>query len=95
MAKSPSAASFRNSLPIAGRDGTLRGRLMPIAGRVSAKTGYLTYTHALSGYVITTNGEELAFSIICNDATGQSRAGRTIDAIVTLLTQYGSQKSVK
>jgi D-alanyl-D-alanine carboxypeptidase/D-alanyl-D-alanine-endopeptidase (penicillin-binding protein 4) len=87
IAKSPSAASFRNSLPIAGRDGTLRGRLMPIAGKVSAKTGYLTYTHALSGYVTTADGEELAFSIICNDATGQSRAGRTIDAIVTLLAQ--------
>lgn len=91
IAKSPSAASFRNSLPIAGRDGTLRGRLMPNAGKVSAKTGYLTYTHALSGYVTTANGEELAFSIICNDATGQSRAGRTIDAIVTLLAQQGPQ----
>ena len=95
IAKSPCAASFRNSLPIAGRDGTLRGRLMPIAGKVSAKTGYLTYTHALSGYVTTADGEELAFSIICNDATGQSRAGRTIDAIVTLLAQQGPQKSAK
>ncbi|HKO36678.1 MAG TPA: D-alanyl-D-alanine carboxypeptidase/D-alanyl-D-alanine-endopeptidase [Pyrinomonadaceae bacterium] len=95
IAKSPSAASFRSSLPIAGRDGTLRGRLMPHAGKVSAKTGYLTYTHALSGYVTTANGEELAFSIICNDATGQSRAGRTIDAIVTLLAQQGPQKLAK
>ncbi|HEX6189841.1 MAG TPA: D-alanyl-D-alanine carboxypeptidase/D-alanyl-D-alanine-endopeptidase [Pyrinomonadaceae bacterium] len=95
MAKSSSAASFRNSLPIAGRDGTLRGRLIPIAGKVSAKTGYLTYTHALSGYVTTAEGEEIAFSIICNDATGQSRAGRTIDAIVTLLAQQGPQKLAK
>ena len=95
MAKSPSAASFRNSLPIAGRDGTLRGRLMPVAGRVLAKTGYLTYTHALSGYATNEKGEELAFSIICNDATGQSRAGRTIDGIVTLLAQYDSQNSAK
>ena len=95
IAKSSSAASFRNSLPIAGRDGTLRGRLMPIAGKVSAKTGYLTYTHALSGYVTTGDGEELAFSIICNDATGQSRAGRTIDAIVTLVAQQGPQKLAK
>ena len=95
MTKSSSAASFRNSLPIAGRDGTLRGRLMPIAGKVFAKTGYLTYTHALSGYVTTAEGEELTFSIICNDATGQSRAGRTIDAIVTLLAQQGPQKLAK
>jgi D-alanyl-D-alanine carboxypeptidase/D-alanyl-D-alanine-endopeptidase (penicillin-binding protein 4) len=95
IANSASAASFRDSLPIAGRDGTLQGRLMPIAGKVSAKTGYLTYTHALSGYVTTANGEELAFSIICNDATGQSRAGRTIDAIVTLLAQHGSEKPAK
>ncbi|MGQ0760944.1 MAG: D-alanyl-D-alanine carboxypeptidase/D-alanyl-D-alanine endopeptidase [Acidobacteriota bacterium] len=95
IAKSPSAASFRNSLPIAGRDGTLRGRLMPIAGKVSAKTGYLTYTHALSGYATTAHGEEIAFSIICNDATGQSRAGRTIDAIVILLAQQASLNSAK
>lgn len=65
---------------------------MPIAGKVSAKTGYLTYTHALSGYVTTADGEELVFSIVCNDATGQSRAGRTIDAIVTLLARQGPQK---
>jgi serine-type D-Ala-D-Ala carboxypeptidase/endopeptidase (penicillin-binding protein 4) len=95
IANSPASASFRSSLPIAGRDGTLQGRLMPIAGKVSAKTGYLTYTHALSGYVTNANGEDLAFSVICNDATGRSRAGRTIDAIVTLLVQHGSQKSPK
>jgi D-alanyl-D-alanine carboxypeptidase len=47
----------------------------------------------LSGYVTSANGEALAFSIICNDATGQSRAGRTIDAIVTRLAQHGTQKS--
>jgi D-alanyl-D-alanine carboxypeptidase/D-alanyl-D-alanine-endopeptidase (penicillin-binding protein 4) len=95
IANSASATSFRNSLPIAGRDGTLRGRLMPIAGKVSAKTGSLTYTHALSGYLTTANGEELAFSILCNNATGQSHADRTIDAIVTLLAQRGSGKSAK
>lgn len=94
IAKTPSAASFRDSLPIAGRDGTLRGRLTPVAGKVFAKTGYLTYTYALSGYVTATNGEELAFSIICNDATSQSRAARTIDAMVMLLARHDFAKGL-
>ena len=75
--------TFYDSLPVAGHDGTLQGRLPNISGRLVAKTGSLTYDHSLSGYVTTQSGDLLAFSIICNDATGQSRAVRTIDAIAT------------
>jgi len=66
----------------------------PDAGRrEGCREDRLSNLHpCLVGYVTTANGEELAFSIICNDATGQSRAGRTIDAIVTLLAQQGPQK---
>jgi D-alanyl-D-alanine carboxypeptidase/D-alanyl-D-alanine-endopeptidase (penicillin-binding protein 4) len=73
--------SFYDSLPVAGHDGTLQGRLTNIVGRIVAKTGSLTYDHSLSGYATTPSGDVLAFSIICNDATGQTRPVRTIDAI--------------
>ena len=44
---------FYASLPIAGVDGTLRGRFgkNPAQGRVRAKTGYIRHVVALSGYV--------------------------------------------
>ena len=75
--------TFYDSLPVAGHDGTLQGRLTNVSGPVVAKTGSLTYDHSLSGYVTTQSGDLLAFSIICNDATGQGRPVRTIDAIAS------------
>jgi D-alanyl-D-alanine carboxypeptidase len=63
----------------------LGSRLKEYSDRVSAKTGYLTYDRALSGYVATSHGEILAFSIICNDETGRANSGALIDQIVSLL----------
>jgi D-alanyl-D-alanine carboxypeptidase/D-alanyl-D-alanine-endopeptidase (penicillin-binding protein 4) len=95
MAKSGSSSVFRDSLPISGRDGTLSGRLVSEAGRIVAKTGTLTYDHSLSGYVMTEGGDVLAFSILCNDAAGQSHPVRTIDAIAKLLAASGTPNSQK
>ena len=83
---------FHDSLPIAGRDGTLRGRLAAETGRVFAKTGSLTYDHALSGYVVTASGDIFSFSVFCNDATEQTHPVRIIDEIVTLLVNYDDSK---
>ena len=80
--------SFRESLPIAGSDGTLAGRLKPVTGKVFAKTGSLIYVNSLSGYVVTANGETLAFSIFCNDYVGRANSARLIDEIVTTLANY-------
>ncbi len=85
IARTSSAAVFRDSLPIAGHDGTLRGRLVRDAGRIVAKTGSLTYDHSLSGYATTQNAEVLVFSIICNDATGRGNAIRVVDEIASLI----------
>lgn len=82
------APIFRDSLPVAGRDGTLGGRLAKLADRVSAKTGSLTYDTALSGYVNAANGEVLAFSIICNDEVARHSSARAIDQIVSVLAAY-------
>jgi len=85
-AQAPWRQVFHDSLPAAGRDGTLQGRLTNMTGRVAAKTGTLTYDHSLSGYATTESGGVLAFSIICNDATGQTRPVRTIDAVASRIT---------
>ncbi len=92
IAKTPSAAVFKSSLPIAGRDGTLAGRLKSLSGQVFAKTGTLTHANALAGYVNAANGEPLAFAIICNDETAPGSSSVVIDEIVRLLANYGGEK---
>lgn len=62
------AATWRASLPVAGRSGTLRSRMRgtAAAGRCAAKTGTLIGVSALSGYCTTTGGVNVAFSFIEN-----------------------------
>lgn len=91
IARTSSAAVFRDSLPIAGHDGTIRGRLVREAGRIVAKTGSLTYDHSLSGYATTRNGEVLVFSIMCNDATGRANAIRVVDEIASLIANSAGE----
>jgi len=69
----PWGASWRNTLPIAGVDGTLAHRFRsstppdpPLQGHLWAKTGTLDEVNALSGYLITASGKTLAFSILVN-----------------------------
>ncbi len=95
ITRTNSAAAFHDSLPIAGRDGTLKPRLLREAGKVFAKTGSLTYDHSLSGYAATQNNEMLAFSIFCNDATGHSDPVRLIDEIARLLVAYKTPSGPK
>jgi D-alanyl-D-alanine carboxypeptidase/D-alanyl-D-alanine-endopeptidase (penicillin-binding protein 4) len=93
IARRPAAKVFRESLPIAGRDGTLKFRLRSAsaASRILAKTGTLSYINSLSGYATTADDEPLAFSIICNNETAEARATRPIDAIATLLADYSER----
>ncbi len=76
------AEVFRNSLPIAGIDGTLRGRLKNFSGRIFAKTGSMTYGNSLAGYAKSSNGETYAFAIICNGETLKNDSVKIIDEIV-------------
>lgn len=93
--RTSSAVVFHDSLPIAGRDGTLKPRLLREAGRVFAKTGTLTYDHSLSGYATAQNGEILAFSILCNDATGHSDPVHLIDELARLLVAYNAPTNTR
>ena len=88
LSKTNAGPVFKESLPIAGRDGTLAGRLKTLTDSVSAKTGSLTYDNSLSGYLTTPKGRLLVFSIMCNDQTGRGDSIRLIDQIVALLAAF-------
>jgi D-alanyl-D-alanine carboxypeptidase/D-alanyl-D-alanine-endopeptidase (penicillin-binding protein 4) len=74
VSRSPVAAPFTDSLPVAGVDGTLQSRMRntAAANNLRAKTGSLTDVSALSGYVRTKDGERLVFSMIMNGYTAGS-----------------------
>ena len=90
MDRQPYAAAFRDSLPIAGVDGTLETRMRgtPAEKRVLAKTGTSQLINALAGYVTTERGERLAFAIFVNNHAGKSReAIRAIDRVAAALAE--------
>ncbi len=62
------------SLPIAGRDGTLRKRAAASLDRVRAKTGLLTGVTGLSGLAQTRAERKVVFSILANDYRQGDRA---------------------
>lgn len=59
---------WRDTLPVAGVDGTLAAhfRNSPLKGKLWAKTGTLNEVNALSGYLNAASGKTLAFSILVN-----------------------------
>jgi len=88
MDRHPHRDAFRESLAVAGVDGTLEKRMRGSAaeGRVFAKTGSLRQTNALAGYVTTRRGARLAFSIVVNHHTAPAReATSAIDAVAGIL----------
>ncbi|MDZ7956654.1 MAG: D-alanyl-D-alanine carboxypeptidase/D-alanyl-D-alanine-endopeptidase [Aulosira sp. DedQUE10] len=90
IAKTPGAAIYRASLPVAGKSGSLKNRFSntPAEGIVQAKTGTLTGAVSLSGYVNGAKYEPLVFSIMVNQSEQPASILRqAIDEIVVLLTQ--------
>jgi D-alanyl-D-alanine carboxypeptidase/D-alanyl-D-alanine-endopeptidase (penicillin-binding protein 4) len=70
------------SLPVSGREGTLRNRMKeaPLAGMVLAKTGTISGVSALSGYILdaVTGEPAIAFSILMNSLRGGADRARDI-----------------
>jgi serine-type D-Ala-D-Ala carboxypeptidase/endopeptidase (penicillin-binding protein 4) len=88
----PLAAEYLASLPVAGRDGTIRWRMegTEAQGRLRAKTGTLENVTSLSGYVETAAHQTLAFSVLVNDYPGRAGAVvRTVDAVGSALAASG------
>lgn len=91
MSRHRYAAAFREALPVAGVDGTLKNRMKgtPAAGNVRAKTGTLSTVATLSGYVTSAAGERLVFSIMLNNYPEGSIMSRNhVDNIATLLASF-------
>ncbi len=85
------ATAFREALPIAGVDGTIRNRMKgtPAQNNLRAKTGELQSASSLSGFVTTAAGEELVFSIMVNNfSNGVNPPSLCIDPIAVLLASF-------
>lgn len=63
--------AYKNSLAVAGEDGSLKHRFRnsSLEGRVWGKTGYISGVRSLSGYMEASSGQPLVFSIITNNYT--------------------------
>lgn len=81
---------FMATLPIGGTDGTLLHRMLepPLLQHVRAKTGTMTGTSNLAGYVQTADGDNLVFAIFMdNVATKSAELRRLQDAILQRLVR--------
>jgi len=81
-------AVYRSSLPLAGREGTLSGRMRGTAaeGNCRAKTGTLNLVSALSGYC-NAGQDTVAFSILMN-SVDVSVAQDVQDKMASLISRY-------
>ena len=82
------AATFRNSLPVAGREGTVADRMRGTAaeGNCATKTGTLSDVSALSGYC-DAGGHTIVFSALMNDANVDAARGAQ-DRIAAAIARY-------
>jgi D-alanyl-D-alanine carboxypeptidase/D-alanyl-D-alanine-endopeptidase (penicillin-binding protein 4) len=81
--QSEHSAAFYQSLPVAGREGTVASflRNTPLAGRARLKSGSISHVHSYSGY-IENNGRRYAVSLIINNFTGnRSELRRDIERL--------------
>jgi serine-type D-Ala-D-Ala carboxypeptidase/endopeptidase (penicillin-binding protein 4) len=85
--------ALRDSLPVAGRSGTIARRFLGTvaAGRVYAKTGTVNKVSCLAGYVDRRSGKSpIIFAILHNGFTTTHAVARRVqDRMVILLARYG------
>jgi D-alanyl-D-alanine carboxypeptidase/D-alanyl-D-alanine-endopeptidase (penicillin-binding protein 4) len=84
-------AVFYAAMPIAGVDGTIRGRMRgtPAAANVRAKTGSVAQARSLSGYVVALSGDTVTFSILANNwNVPAGRVTAAADSIAARLASY-------
>jgi D-alanyl-D-alanine carboxypeptidase/D-alanyl-D-alanine-endopeptidase (penicillin-binding protein 4) len=95
LARNPAhAEAFTATLPVAGKDGTIAGRLKATRGEgnVRAKTGTLMRVRALSGYLTTAGGERLVFSVLVNHFLVPTRAvDAAVDQALERLANFGGR----
>jgi len=81
--------AFNNSLPVAGRSGTIASRMRGTAaeGRCRAKTGTLSDVSGLAGFCDASGGGTIAFAMLMNGVNVNS-ARSNQDAIVSALASW-------
>jgi len=94
-AQQPWFAAFRDSLPVAGEDGTLSDRMLktPAADHVWAKTGTLGHVESLSGYATSAGGGHLVFSFFVNNHLMKTKPTEdALDALaVAMVEEFGKK----
>ena len=96
MARHEDYEYFRDSLPIAGVDGTIAMRMRHTHAemKVRAKTGYVDRVRALSGYVDSLDGEMFIFSMIVNNYTVPTSLAEDVqDRACQLLASFSRRGS--
>ncbi|MGD9489345.1 MAG: D-alanyl-D-alanine carboxypeptidase/D-alanyl-D-alanine-endopeptidase [Calditrichaceae bacterium] len=84
-------ALFYNSLPVAGVDGTLKKRMKGTAaeGNARAKTGFVSHTRNLAGYINDSTEKPYLFVIMVNNYhVSTSYVNQLQDRICVLLSNY-------
>jgi len=87
--KSPYAAEFMSSLPLAGMDGTMRKRLKrtPLLGEAHIKTGTLNTVRAIAGFSRDSNDNTWVVVAILNDPRPWGASSVLDDVLVDLYRQ--------
>jgi D-alanyl-D-alanine carboxypeptidase/D-alanyl-D-alanine-endopeptidase (penicillin-binding protein 4) len=87
--KSPYAAEFMSSMPLAGMDGTMRKRLKrtPLLGEAHIKTGTLNNVRAIAGFSRDSNGNTWAVVAILNDPRPWGASSVLDEVLVELYRQ--------
>jgi len=83
--------TWKEIQPIAGVDGTLKRRMKgtKAEGNVRAKTGTISNVRGLSGYLTTSDGEEIVFSFLVNGHLLSSRDTELItDSVLEFIAEY-------
>jgi D-alanyl-D-alanine carboxypeptidase/D-alanyl-D-alanine-endopeptidase (penicillin-binding protein 4) len=92
----PWGTGFRDTLPVAGVDGSLADRLKGTVaqGRVYGKTGSLGGVKTLAGYATTNRGQQIAFAILTNNfnVSAKKVTDAIDDIIVNIVDDGGPRK---
>lgn len=82
--------TFIEDLAVAGKEGTVDGRMRgtPAYGRCHVKTGTLTGVSNLSGYCFNESGRAMVFSVLMNGVSDLSLAHLDQDRIAGMVASY-------
>ena len=85
----PLQSEFESALPLAGHDGTLKGRLLTVPARVHAKTGHLNGVVGLAGYAHAMGGTKYLFVFMFNGHDRQSaKAEKLFEQLAQVILKF-------